>query len=414
MPDADIVIVGAGLAGLCCARHLHAAGRRPLLLELETRVGGRVRTDRVDGFLLDHGFQVLLTSYPEAQAMLDLPKLDLRSFFPGAMVRRDGRFRMLADPWRRPLHALRSALAPLVSLADVRRVQRMRRKACALPADEIWNDPECSTLDALQERGFSQRMIESFFRPWCGGIFLERELQTSSRMLNWVFQMFARGDAALPADGMEAIPRQLAAGLPQELVRTGVRVASARADGVTLEDGTRIAARAVVAATDAATLSAADRPVRWRGVTCLYFAADSAPLRQPVLVLNGEGDEPINNLCVLSQVAPSYAPPGRALISVTVLGCPPDGHALERDVRSQLREWFGDVAARWRLLRTYAIPRALPDQSPPTARVAERPVRLASGVYVAGDHADIASIQGAMASGRRAAQAVLRDLKPQA
>ncbi len=270
----DVLIVGAGLAGLCCARRLQSQGIRFQILEASDAVGGRIRTDYVEGFRLDRGFQVFLTSYPEARQSLDYQALRLRPFQPGALVRYGGRFHELSDPWRRPLASLGSLISPIGSLGDKLRVARLRARVLKGSIEDRFYDPELTTLGALQDDGFSASMIDRFFRPFLGGIFLDAELRTSSRMFQFVFRMVSLGSVCLPADGMEAIPRQLASALPPGSIRLGARVGA-----------------------------------------------------------------------------------------------------------------------------------------PPALAVPERPVRWQPGIYVCGDHRDNASIQGAMASGRRAAEALLNDLK---
>ena len=406
-----MIVVGAGLAGLACARRLAAAGRPVQLLEASDDVGGRARTDDVGGFRLDRGFQVLLTAYPEARAQLDYGTLHLRSFYPGALVRSGGRFHRLADPFRRPLDAAASLHGPIGSVADKARVLRLRRRARAGSLAALFARPETSTMQALTDLDFSNPMVERFFQPFLGGIFLGRDLSTTSRMLDFVVRMMAEGDIALPAAGMGAIARQLATRLPDGSIRTGTAVAAVAGDGVTLEDGRRVPAGAVVVATEgvtAARLLGEEPPRAWRSVTNLYFAAPRSPVRGPYLVLNGEATGPVNNLCVPSEVAEAYAPPGRSLISATVLGLPAESDQdLEAGVRDQLTGWFGRQTADWTHLRTYRIRQAQPDQSPPTLPPGARPSAVAPGVYLAGDQMETASINGALASGGRAAEAVL-------
>lgn len=409
-----VIIVGGGLAGLCAARVLNKAGVACTIFEASDEVGGRVRTDRVKGFLLDRGFQVYLTAYPEGRDVLFYESLGLRSFEPGAMVRCGGRFTQVADPWRRPGKLFATAASPVGTLGDKLRIASLRRELRKLDPAAVWQRPETTTLDALRQRGFSDRIIDRFFRAFYGGVFLDRALGTSRRMFDFTFRMFATGDAALPGAGMGAIPRHLAARL-RELteIRTNTKVARADENGVTLAGGQRIMASAVVVATDqtsAAQLLGEPATRGWCGTTCLYFAAAKPPVERPILVLDGDGRGPVNHLAVVSNVCPSYAPPGGHLVSASVVGQPTLSEpALLQAVRSQLSEWFGPDATTWEHLRTYHVPQSLPDQTAPALADPQRPVRRRKGLYVCGDHVDQASINGAMTSGRRAAEAVLAD-----
>ena len=288
----DVIVVGAGLAGLCCARELHAAGLEVLVLERGDAPGGRMRTDEVDGFLLDRGFQVLLTAYPEARRALDYERLGLRPFENGALIRRDGGFARIADPFRHPLQALRSLSDAPGSLPDKLRVARLRRRLSRFSLNELLTAPQVTTAEALRREGFSSDLVDAFFRPFLGGIFLDPSLETSSRLFAFVFKLFSEGEAALPAAGMQAIPRQLAEGLPEGTVRLGVTVESAAPGEVVLAGGERLAAPAVVVAADgpeAARLTGAVEAPAARAVTTLHYAAGRSPVGEPVLVLNGEG-----------------------------------------------------------------------------------------------------------------------------
>ena len=408
----EVVIVGAGLAGLCCARRLTEAGVDCLVLEASDGVGGRVRTDEVDGFLLDRGFQVLLTAYPEARRVLDYGALGLRSFYPGALVRVDGRFHRLADPWRHPLDAVSALFSPLSTLGDKARVAALRHHVSTGDWEHLAERPETTALQALRRAGLSDRIIDRFFRPFLGGVLVGRDLGASSRMIEFVFRAFAHGDTCLPARGMGAIPAQLREALPADAVRLGARVERLDGGVVHLVGGETIRANAVVVATEgpeAARLTGLEKVPAGRGLTCVYYAADKAPVSEPILMLDGDGRGPANNVAVPSAAAPSYAPPGAALISATVIGRPSGDGALEPAVRAQLGRWFGAGVAKWRHLRTYQIPFAQPDQAPPALTPWRRAVRVRPGLYVCGDHRDNASINGAMESGRRAADAALAD-----
>ena len=417
----DVIVIGGGLAGLACALRLQQQGIEALVLEGADRVGGRVRTDRVEGFALDRGFQVYLTAYPEGRRVLDLGALGLRPFYPGALVRRRGRFHKVADPWRHPLDGIAGLVSPVGTLGDKLKVRALRRRARGGTVEERLSAPQTTTLEALHGDGFSDGMIDAFFRPFLGGVFLERDLQTSSRMLEFVFRMFSVGDAALPVSGMQAIPEQLSLRLPVGAVRTDTVVVGVDREGVTLAGGKRLPARAVVIATEgpeAVRLAAGDLSVTAgpapaaRGATCLYFATSKAPIAEPILVLagDGDGDGPVNNLCVPSQVQPGYAPPGASLVSVTVVGVPALGDAaLLAAVLDQLTAWFGAAVRGWQHLRTYRIPYALPSATPADLDPPSRPARLRDGLYVAGDHRETPSIQGALVSGRLAAEALIAE-----
>ncbi|MGA2813434.1 MAG: NAD(P)/FAD-dependent oxidoreductase [Candidatus Acidiferrum sp.] len=411
-PSPDVLIVGAGLAGLCCARRLAAGGVSFQIIEASDGVGGRVRTDELDGFRFDRGFQVLLTAYPEAREVLDYAPLELKPFAPGAFSWFAGRMNQLVDPWRMPgmwQSALRSDFG---TLGDKLRIARLRARLRRNSIEQLFARPERATRKDLLAEGFSEEMIHRFFRPFIGGMLLDGELKSSSRMFEFVFKMLSEGDTVVPARGMGAIPAQLAAKLPEGTIQLNAKVESLHANEITLQGGETLQARAIVIAADgpaAAHLVGEAEPAS-RSVTCFYYSAAESPVPHPMLVLNGDGAGPVNNFAVMTEVAPSYAPAGQHLISVSVLGIQQLSDAqLGGFIIAQMKNWFGAVARSWRFLKSYRIPHGQPQQYPGALEPPQRPVRVRPGIYVTGDHRDNASINGAMLSGRRAAEAVLAD-----
>lgn len=414
MNSKPVVIIGAGLAGLCCARTLQKNGCNFVLLEAGDEVGGRVRTDIVDGFRLDHGFQVFQTAYPEAQQQLNYGALRLRSFDPGALIRTGGKQVLMSDPWRRPQDVFAVMMNGVGTFSDRLKLARLRWRVTRGSLEEQWAQPDSTTEQYLREtNGLSADMVDRFFRPWFTGVFLEDRLKTSSRFFRFIFRMFALGDAALPEEGMGAIPKQLATGLTPAELRLNTKVDSVQGLRVQLQNGEAIDSQSLVMAVDGPEVTRLThgqiRSPQFHSTTCFYFAAAEPPFRQKLLMLNGDQTGPINNLCVPSNVVPGYAPHGQALISASVVGSKQDTPDLEGAVRAQLRDWFGEKTDQWSLLRSYVIRNALPDQAAPFRDTPTSP-KIAAGLYQCGDHCETASIHGAMVSGRKAAEAVLRAL----
>lgn len=417
MSDAHprIVIVGAGLAGLACARVLSAAGRKFTILEGSNAVGGRVRTDHVEGFLLDRGFQVFLPAYPEARRVLDYDGLDLRPIYRGADVFVKDRFHRMADPLAHPLTAMKNFRDEIVSLRDKWTTLLLRKEVFGLrqPPRDLG---DMETEDYLRDFGFSETMIDRFFRPFFGGIFLEKDLRTSAAMLQFLFAMFDRGGSALPAHGMQAIPNQLAVALPPGSLRLNAPVSGVRAGEVTLDSGEVLHADHVIVAVSEETAhrllpqSGMPAPLPSRSTTCLYFTTDELPPGDPIIHLDGDGRGPVNSVMVLSRISPHYAPPGRHLISASIIGSP-SSTELEQVVRDQMRRWFGEhTVAKWRHLRTYQIRHAQPEGRQLKLGSGAFPAVIEPGLYRCGDWCEDVSINGALLSGRKAGEAVMRAL----
>jgi phytoene dehydrogenase-like protein len=399
----DVVVVGAGLAGLRAAQLLSRRGLDVVVLEAADHPGGRVATDVVDGFRCDRGFQVLNTSYPALRAAADLDALDLRGFTPAAAVRDADGLHVYGDPRRRPALTPRMALDPLVPLRDKAALGAWTARILAAGPRRVVAHGGRSAAADLAAAGVRGPVVDRVLRPFLSGVLGEGELATSAAYVRLVWRAFAIGTIAVPAAGMGAIPAQLAAGLPDGVLRLGRRVEAVRAGAVRV-DGDELSARAVVVATDPVTASALLPGVaapRMYALTTLYFVAPAPPAHQPTLHLDGTGG-PLANTVVLTEAAPGYSPDHRALVSSSFLGTA--DRVPETVVRRELGRLYGVATDGWEHLHTAEIPRALP--ALPAASPLRRDVVLGDGVFVAGDHRDTPSQQGALVSGRRAAQAV--------
>lgn len=407
--SADVVIVGAGLAGLTAARVLEQNNIKAVVLEASDGVGGRVRSDIVDGFILDRGFQVLLTAYPEIHRHLNIPALDLRAFEPGAVVWREGKGTVVSDPFRRPKTLLSTSFAPIGSVGDKARIALMRSKLKSSDPRALLRGDDIPTASALRGMGFSSKIIDRFFRSLVGGIQLDPSLSSSRRMFDVIFRTLATGDSVVPALGMGQITQQLAHSLRTTDIHLNTAVTSITSGTVTLANGHLINAKNIVVATEGPVASnlLGIPEVSSKAAGVVYFAATKAPIDGSYIVLDGHGQGPVYNVAVMSNVSSHYAPAGQHLIAAALPGMA-DGD-LEAAARRQLRSWWGAEVDTWRHLRTYRIQHGQPGQDPPFNP--KKNVSLGNGLFVCGDHRDTGSIQGAMFSGRRCAEAVTEQVR---
>lgn len=403
----DAIIVGAGLAGLAAARRLARAGLAVRIYEVSDDIGGRVRTDERDGFLLDRGFQTVCPAYPALSDLVD--RLELRPFQRGIGVLANGRLHHLAfEP--DVVNALRTRL---LSLRDVVALTRLATLDGLGPVGRHKHRVDRPAHDELRAAGLSERAIDMVLRPFLSGVFGEDMLTTSGRYLHLLLRAFLRGGAALPASGMQMLPHVLAAGLGDETIVLGTRVTSVAPGTVTLGDGGQVRAPVVIVATDATTaahlLPGITTPA-WHGLTTFYYGTDTLAAEPPLLLVDADQPTIVRNAVVVSAAAPSYAPPGAQLVAASVLGAERNGafSEVELRVRARLAALYRTTTANWELLGSYPVAHALPAMHSP--HPLRRRVRLADGLYVCGDHRDTSSIQGALVSGRRAAAAALADL----
>ncbi|MGW3951512.1 NAD(P)/FAD-dependent oxidoreductase [Streptomyces sp. NPDC004752] len=426
--QADVVIVGAGIAGLSAAHRLTSAGVTTAVLETAPCVGGRMSTEKVDGFRLDRIGRLLSTSYPELRLTPGLDALVLRPFAPGVLLHHDGRRHRAGAPAaagsaRGALHAVRAlAGAPRGSAApsaragarslDIGAPLRLRAllgRLAITPVERLLARPELPAAQALVARGTPARTVDGFLRPLLAALLCDPELTTSSRCADLALRSFAGGRLCVPEGGAEVLPELLAGALPPGTVRTGVRVTSVSTTSVTTAEHGEIRCRSVLLATDAraaAELLPGLRVPDFHPVTVVHHTTDEPPATGSSLLLDADRGGPVAHTAVVSEVDPSRAPAGRALVSSTVLGAPPEG--VDTAVRMHLSRLYGTSTHRWETLAVHHTPEAVPAMRPP--HDPRRPVRLLAGLYVCGDHRDTSTVQGALHSAHRAASAILADL----
>ena len=397
--DRPVTIVGAGVAGLACAVRLHRAGVPVRVFEGSSRVGGRVGTERFEGFRLDLGFQVLLDSYVELGGVLDIRSLRLRAFEPGCILRRLGVFYPLFDPVRRPAAVTRMLGRRVGTWGDWVKIIGLRARwanRTTVRPDEF---PGESVRELLEREGFSREIIEDFFRPFFSGVFLEYDLKTAACFFPFIFSRFSAGSATLPEEGMQAIPDQLAAALPPEAVVLKKMVAQLGPHEIIDSEGDRFDAAAVI---DARSLAAPDSgPAHSAAV---HFCEIPAPLPERRALYVCSGDESNTHIIApLSDVQPSYAPRGRHLIAVTCYPSKDESHH-ERRVLDDISSWFGFRRESVRHIASRVIPRALRqfNEGNDTVPIFEH------GVYRIGDVTEYPSLDGALRSARLVAEEIIR------
>jgi phytoene dehydrogenase-like protein len=407
--SSDVIVVGAGLAGLTCARELERGGLHVVVLEKSDAVGGRVRTDHVDGFRCDRGFQLINPAYPALQQLVDVDALDLRTFAAGAALAGPRGFAIVADPRRSPGYLPQVMRSGYVRPGEIARFGAWAKPSLGSVRKllEQQDEPLATSLDSAGVRG---KIRAEVFEPFFTGVLAEDRGETSATFARLLIRSFALGTPGVPALGMSALPEQIAADLEGEVVLGAevVSVETRRGGWRVLTDGGRYDARAVVVATDPAVASGLTGvdAAGMKGLVTYWYAVDEAPTDLDLLVLDPSRSGPVVNTAVMSNVAPAYAPEGSHLVQATTLA--QDAVPSEAEVREHLSRMYRTSTEGWDLVVAHEIPHALPHQRPGVSL--RQPVELGEGLFVAGDHRDTASIQGALVSGRRTAAAVRLEL----
>ncbi len=407
--DTDVLIIGGGLSGLAAACRLEKAGVDYQLVEASDRIGGRVKTDEVDGFLLDHGFQVLLDAYPCVDRVFEREQLALNAFTPGAQLWKGGRIQTMHDVFRAPEKLLATALTPVGTIKDKLLVGKLRMEAKRWDVADIWTRPNEATEKRLRDYGFSDGFIDLFFRGFYGGIFLEKKLETSRRFFDYTFKLFTEGYATLPTRGMGALPEQLAQRLNREKVHASTRITKLAEHEAETPDGKITFRKSILTSGFAQMTESSADEGEWNGTVCHYFAAaKSSALEEQGKLIRLSGDRTggrIAHTCVPSQVAASYAPEGKELISVSEIGCRGEGGDAVEEIKAELTDWYGGEASQWQHIKSYRIPKALP-RNKPDHQASD--VAAGSTIHLhAGDWTTSPSIEGAILSGEYAAERCL-------
>jgi len=399
------IIIGAGISGLVAAIELEKAGLSPIILEATDRVGGRVKTDEIKGYSIDHGFQVLLTEYPEAKKYLDYDKLDLVRFSPGSVIYQKGKPLKIGDPMRKKTFLWSTIAANIGSLSDKMKILKLSNRLKKRSISEIFESSEKSTLNYLQDFGFSERMIYNFFQPFFAGIYLEENLDTSSRMFEFVYKMFSTGDAAIPRAGMQAIPEQLASQLSKTTIRFNTEVSGLRDKTIVLTSGEELQADQIIIATDAGSfLPNKTEKNNWKSCYTIYLETDKSVLNETIIALVPNKNLWVNNFHFLDDV---FGTKGKSIISVTVVK---DFTGTEKELVTQVKNELAEHChiKTGEVVKLYHIKKALPNICNLCYEPSAADVTLADGIYTCGDHLTNGSLNAAMASGRVAAEQVIK------
>ena len=401
------IIIGAGVAGLVAAIELEKAGYTPTILEATDRVGGRVKSDDLNDFPADHGFHVLLTEYPEAQHYLDYEKLDLINFLPGSVIFKNGKMEKIGDPMRDVSFLWPTTFADVGSVNDKRLILQLSLALKKKSIEEIFAEPEVTTLAYLKDYGFSDEMIGDFFQPFFAGIYLEEDLVTSSRMFEFVYKMFGNGFAAIPRKGMQAIPDQLANQLTRTTIRFKSIVNRIEDHQVYLESGEVLMAEQIIIATDPSPFFIKKdlKPTQWKSCYNLYFQTAKSVLEDPIIGLLPGKETMVNNFHYLDDLYGSRDEENTAILSVTVVK---DHDLSAADMVQQVKT---ELAAHCKieageLLKIFHIKKALPQVTDLKYKSSVDMISPYDGIYFCGDYLANSSLNAAMASGRVVAELV--------
>lgn len=403
----SIHIIGGGISGLIAARVLEEHGLSATIIEATDRLGGRVKTDVVDGYNLDHGFQVLLTAYPATKKYLDFDALALQEFLPGSAIFKNGKQKIIGDPLRNLSLLLPTLVSGIGTVNDKLKILALNRRLKKKSIQNIFAEKEQTTISYLENIGFSEAIITDFFIPFFSGIFLENKLETSSRMFEFVYKMFGEGNAALPKDGIQAIPKQLFEKLKSTTIIFNTKVKSVENGNIKLESGETLKSNFTIIATQASGLvsNLKNQATLWKSCDTLYFEVAKREIRKPLIGLIAAPNALINNIFYHTSLQTS-ATATKELLSVTVVNRQNlTNKQLVAKVQKELKELCNIDSCTF--IKQYNIPMALPKLQDIQYEMLPSETRLTETIFLAGDTQLNGSLNAAMIAGERAALEVI-------
>ena len=405
-------IIGSGLSGLSAAINLQKHGHSFTILETDKNPGGRVKSDHIDGFILDHGFQIFLPTYAEAKAIMDYDKLDLQAFDPGALVLLDdGTTSVVKDPLREPSSLFSTLKSPVGSFNDKFKLLSLKSTAKSASSDISFSSIEHPTSKFLADAGFSDQMINNFFKPFFSGVFFENELETSSEMFKYLYNKFSTSNASIPMKGMGELVINLIEQLPPDTIVLNEKAESISKGDVFCSSGKNYKADKCIIAIEPNLLLdklSFKHNKKKRYACTYYYTSDEAPFEEALISINASKNKAFNNIAVLSNISKAYAPEGQNLIAISTNFS--EGSFSQDDVIKQCKNWFGTKVSGWKFLTRYAIPYALPSQKTVRGSYDLSDCKINNYQYVCGDHMLYGSINAAIKSGRLTTDLALTDV----
>lgn len=413
-----VVIIGTGVAGLAAGIYIKRSGNFDVtFIEASDKPGGRLKSENIDGFILDYGFHIFFTANNIANELLNIDDLNLKYFDSGALIIKKHNYRKIYDPFKHPKYFLKSLFSEIGTINDKINIIKRRIELKNMSIDKVFDKYEVKTSSILKKRKYSSNIIKNLFKPFFSYLFMENELTTSRRMFEFYLKLLAEGKMAIPNNGIEEIAKQMASNFDINDFRFNCKAKAIENDKLLLENGETIEADAFVVATDFnglySKIKNAESINLHRSVTCFYFSANKKPFKEKLICVNANDPKLVNSIAVLSNISHSYAPKGKVLIAVTILGIATiDEELLENEIKDEISNVFGSQVYEWKKIKAYKIDYAIPNQDFVLGKRQITEIKSGNNVYICGDHLLNGTVYGAMKSGKTAAELLQKDLSP--